>query len=89
MSRAGAGELEVGTCFLSAGVTLVTAVTTVVLSITLPGHGYAAAISAPELAVLTCHIHAPSLVWREITLSKTPTLNSFQQHYTEGGCFLN
>ena len=75
MSRASTGELEVGTCLLSAGVPLIAAVATVVFSIALPGHGYAATIGAPELALLAGHIHAPSLVWREITLSKTQTLS--------------
>ena len=63
MARAGAGELEVGTSLLGAGISLVAAVPAVVLPVALPGHRDASPVIAAELGILAGHINAPRLIW--------------------------
>ena len=63
VARAGTGELEVCTGLLSAGIPLVAAVPTIVLSVALPCHRDASSVVATELRILAGHVNAPRLIW--------------------------
>ena len=58
-----AGELDVAAGLVLAGVVLVGVVSAVVFSVTFPGVGNTAPVTALELGGLAGHVGAASLVW--------------------------
>ena len=63
MAGALTGELDVAAGLVLAGVVLVRVVSAVILSVTFPGVGDAAPVTALELRGLARHIGTASLIW--------------------------